>query len=431
MVYLLYDLTLLVAGLFLLPYVFFKGLPYGHGLAGIRQRLGLYPAADLQALRGNKVFWIHAVSVGEVRASLPLVKALKRQFPDSRIVLSGMTFTGHQVARAADGVDLAVFFPFDFSPIVKRALRAVNPDLIVIIETEIWPNFIRLAKRGGIPLVLANGRISQKSFPRYLALKKFVRPLLEKFSVIAMQDAAGARRIRALGAPAQLVQVTGNMKFDLPLTTAGPVDPAQHDVLSDMLRGKFVWVGGSIRSGEAEILLHCHRTLIEQGIPSFLILAPRHPHRFSTVAELLKKEAVPFVQRSSLAAAAPVAEETQVLLVDTVGELTRFYALGQAIFVGASLVPLGGHNLLEPAQLGKPVLFGPHIFNFKEIAKLLLECGAGLKVNSGEELVEKLAVLFADQALRTEMGRAGLALIRDNVGATERTLASIRTIVES
>lgn len=431
MVYLLYDLILVAISLFLFPYAFFKGLPYGNSLRGLSQRLGFYSQFDLQTLRGNKVFWIHAVSVGEVRASLPLIKSLKRQFPESRIVLSGMTFTGHQIAQATDGVDLAIFFPYDLSFIVKRSLKVIAPDLIVIVETEIWPNFISLAKRKGIPLVLANGRISKKSFPRYLSLKHFVQPLLEKFSVIAMQDADCARRIKALGAPSELVQVTGNMKFDLPIAAPDMSDLLQNELLNEAVSNKFVWVAGSIRSGEAEILLKCHRQLIEQNVPSFLILAPRHPQRFNTVAELLKKEEIPFVLRSSLDAAADNAEEIQILLVDTVGELTRFYALAQAIFVGGSLVPSGGHNLLEPAQLGKPVLFGPHVFNFKEISRLLLECGGGVKVNTGSELVLNMVRLFKDEQLRHDMGQAGQSLIRENAGATERTLASIRPILES
>jgi len=430
-VYLLYDLILLLASLFLLPYAFVKGLPYGNSLRGLSQRLGFYSQSDLQALQGYMVFWIHAVSVGEVRASLPLMKSLKRQFPDCRIILSGMTFTGHQVAKATNDVDLAIFFPFDLSFIVKGSLKQIAPDLIVIVETEIWPNFIRLVKRKGIPLVLANGRISKKSFPRYLFLKRFVQPLLEKFSVIAMQDADCARRIKALGAPSGLVQVTGNMKFDLPLATPDLTDLLQNNLLNDAVDNKFVWVAGSIRSGEAEILLECHKQLIKQGIPSFLILAPRHPQRFNTVAELLKKEEIPFVLRSSLADNVAGSEDSQILLVDTVGELTRFYALAQVIFVGGSLVPSGGHNLLEPAQLGKPVLFGPHVFNFKEISRLLLECGGGEKVNTGHDLVSSLIRLFEDEELRHEMGRAGQSLISDNAGATERTLASICQNLES
>lgn len=429
--YLLYDLVLSLASLFLLPYAFFKGMPYGESLKGLRQRLGLYSAPDLVLLQGDKVFWVHAVSVGEVRASLPLIKALKQAYPQCRIVLSGMTFTGHQIAREAKGVDLAIFFPFDLSFIVRRALKAINPDLIVIIETEIWPNFIRQAERRNIPLVLANGRISRKSFPRYLAVKKLMQPLLEKFSVIAMQDAACARRIKALGAPANLVQVTGNMKFDLPLAAPDIGDLKENELLNTAQREKFVWVAGSIRSGEAEIMLQCHRSLLEKGIPSFMILAPRHPQRFSAVAELLKKEDVPFLLRSQLNDGEVNDPDAQVLLVDSVGELVRFYALANAIFVGGSLVPKGGHNILEPAQLGKPVLFGPHVFNFKEISRLILESGGGVKVQSGDELIGKLAFLSENEKKRIEMGEAGQSLIRDNAGATEKTLSSIQQILES
>ncbi|MDT8419564.1 MAG: 3-deoxy-D-manno-octulosonic acid transferase [Desulfuromonadales bacterium] len=429
--YLLYDLILLLAGLFLVPYAFFKGLSYGNSFAGIRQRLGFFSSAELLKLRGSKVFWVHAVSVGEVRASQPLIKSLKERYPDCKIVLSGMTFTGNQIARTVAGVDLVIFFPFDFSAVVKRALKALKPTLVVIIETELWPNFIRQVHQNRIPLVLANGRISRKSFPRYLGIRKIIQPLLKKFSVLAMQNSACARRIKALGAPGRLVQVTGNMKFDLPLSVPEMSDLLRNGELERLLRGKFVWVAGSIRSGEAEILLGCHQQLIEQGIPSFPILAPRHPQRCGAIAELLKKENLPFVLRSELESPPPGIAKSQLLLVDTVGELTRFYALAQAIFVGGSLVPKGGHNMLEPAQQGKPVLFGPHVFNFKEISQMLLEAGAGLKVKSGEDLVKSLVQLYDDKNLCQAMGQAGQELIRGNAGATGRTLASISELLES
>jgi len=431
MVYLLYDLILFVASLFLVPYAFIKGLPYGNSLKGVCQRLGFYSGFDLQALCGKQVFWVHAASVGEVRASFPLIKALKDKFPESRIVLSGMTFTGQQVACEAADVDLVVFSPFDLSLVVKRSFRLIQPDVVIIIETEIWPNFIRIAEENSIPLVLANGRISKKSFPRYLSIKSLVKPLLEKISAFAMQDATCARRIKALGAPPELVQVTGNMKFDLPVSMPGTVAILDDQVKKKLLAGKFVWVAGSIRSGEAEILLQCHKQLISRGIPSFPIFAPRHPGCCISVAELLKKEDIPFALRSSLGKEKKGGEEVQILLVDTVGELTKFYALADVIFVGGSLVPVGGHNLLEPAQQGKPVLFGSHISNFKEISRLLLACGGGIKVGSGDELVSCLVELYRNEQLCDQMGQAGLTLIRENVGATEKTLSSICRILES
>lgn len=422
--YLLYDLILLVFGLLLVPYAFLKGLPHGNSISGVRQRLGYYTSEDLQALRGGMVFWVHAVSVGEVRASIPLIKALKERYPDCRIVLSGMTFTGQQIAHTVAGVDLVLFFPFDLSSVVKRALQAIRPQLVIIIETELWPNFIRQTSQSQIPLVLANGRISRKSFPRYLRIKQIIKPLLQKFSVLAMQNAACGRRIKALGAPARLVQITGNMKFDLPLTSPDTSELLQGP-LASLLRDKFVWVAGSIRSGEAEILLKCHRQLLEQGVPSFPIFAPRHPQRCGPVAELLKREAIPFALRSELSEIDRDTEPAQLLLVDTVGELNRFYALARAIFVGGSLVPRGGHNLLEPAQLGKPVLFGPHVFNFKEISNMLLEAGAGIKVKTGEELAKNLVLLNGDDGLCRRMGQAGQQLIRENSGATELTMQHI------
>lgn len=423
--YQLYNLALLLASPFLLCYAFLKGLPFGNSLKSLAQRLGSFSPDVMGKLRGGDLIWMHAVSVGEVRAAQPLIRSLRAQYPSCRIVLSSTTFTGHQVASEVAGVDLVVFFPFDLPLIVNRALNRLKPRLIVIIETEIWPNFIRCADRKNIPLILANGRISKKSLNRYLLVKKTISRLLNRFTSICVQDMASARRFKMIGAPVDRLHVTGNLKFDFaehPLPIKSFAAALQS---AEGLKERYIWVGGSTRSGEHELLLECHQRLCLAGLPSFLIIAPRHPGRCSHVAELLKTAAIPFALRSEMKTPSEVAADCQVLLVDTVGELKDFYAIADVVFVGGSLVPKGGHNVLEPSCQGKPVLFGPHMFNFMEISQWILKAGAGYRVRDVLELQQMLERLYDDEALRQKMGNAGLQLISRKAGATERTMAKI------
>ena len=428
---LLYNLLLLLASPFLLPFAVFKGLPYGDTLGSLKERMGFLPKGAVETLKDSRVFWVHAVSVGEVRASQPLIRALKQNDPEAKIVLSCMTFTGNQIARDVVDADLVIFFPFDLPSIVKRTLGRINPSVIVIIETEIWPNFIRCARERNIPLVLANGRISRKSFARYLLVRKVVAGLLKSFSVICVQDVVSARRIRKIGAPVDRIHVTGNMKFDLGVEPLDQNSFAAKLGESGLLDKHFVWVAGSTRSGEAEQLIECHRRLQQNGLTSFMILAPRHPSRCSAVAELLKSAGVPFALRSEMGHTSDLSEQCQVLLVDTVGELKDFYAIAEVVFVGGSLVPKGGHNILEPSCLGKPVLFGPHMFNFQEISQLVLNAGGGYMVADARELRQLLEQLQHDSNLRQKMGQAGQQLISRNVGATQLTMTKIKKLTEA
>ncbi len=426
--HLLYNLLLLLVSPFLLPVALIKGLPYGDTLGSLRERMGFLPKKAVESLNGSRVFWVHAVSVGEVRASQPLIRALKQSDPAIKIVLSCMTFTGNQIARDVAEADLVVFFPFDLPSIVNRTLGRIKPAAIVIIETEIWPNFIRCAREKNIPLILANGRISRKSFSRYLLVRNVVSGLLKSFSVICVQDVVSARRIRKIGAPVDRIHVTGNMKFDLGVEPLDQNSFAAQLGETGLLENHFVWVAGSTRSGEPEQLIDCHRRFHENGLPSFMILAPRHPSRCSAVAELLSSAGIPFALRSELEHARDLPEHCQVLLVDTVGELKDFYAIAEVVFVGGSLVPTGGHNILEPSCLGKPVLFGPHMFNFQEISQLVLDAGGGYMVADIRELRQLLEQLRHDRNLRQKMGQAGQQLISRNVGATKLTMTKIEEL---
>ncbi len=425
---LLYDLIILAVSLFLLPYGLIKGLAQRIAIRGTLERFAHYPRAVRRQLVGKQVVLIHAVSVGEVNAATPLIRRLKSEYPQHFIVLSTTTFTGRQIAEHIAELDLLVFFPLDFSFIMRRFLRRLNPCLVLIVETELWPNFLRLIRRRKIPLLLVNGRISKRSFSRYRRIRFLIRPMLQAFSGFCMQDSICARRIRSLGAAEELVEVTGNVKFDVATSSgdrSGLVELARIVQTSE-----FVWIGGSTHSGEDEVLIECHRQLLQKGIPSFLVLAPRHPGRFDAVAELLKKNAIDFLRRSEWQNGAPL-NEYRVLLLDTMGELDLVYELADVVFVGGSLVPVGGHNLLEPARCAKPVLHGPHMGNFLEITRLLKNAGASQRVAGHKELLSQLERLFSDLSLRSKMGQNGQLMVERNAGATLKTLERIRPFLRS
>ena len=389
------------------------------------QRFGLIPAVALEKLVGSRVIWVHAVSVGETIAAIPLVKALRLRFPECKIVISNVTETGREVAGKIAGVDLCLYFPFDYPFVVDMALRKVNPALILIMETELWPNFIRAARRNAIPVLLVNGRISDKSFHRYLRFSWFFRPILANLAALCMQSQEDARRITAIGAPGDRVHVTRNLKYDI---NASP--PSSHE--RDKLRSQYLipadillFTAGSTHNGEEELVIASYRSLIAAGVNALLVLVPRHPERGAQVAELLGRAGIPFTRRSAMAVRRESFVAGEVLLVDTVGELMHIYAISDLVFVGGSLVPNGGHNVLEPAALRVPVLFGPHMNNFREIAALLLRFSAGVQVADGAELTTMVASLLADREKRLEMGENGARLLAENNGSTERHMAVI------
>ena len=428
-VYLLYDLVLLASACFLIPYYLFRGVRQGKVRRGIRERLGFYTTAQLAAVCGKKVLWIHAVSVGETKAAVPLLQALKRTYPDHFLVLSNVTETGHHIAKGLNEADLCLFFPFDLSWVVRRVLRQVHPSAIVIVETEIWPNFIRHAKLLNIPVMLVNGRISDRSFPRYHLAHRLVAPILDQIAAFCMQTELDARRIIEMGAHPDRVVVSGNLKFDM---QAEVPDDREREVLRQAFHlpeQTTVWVAGSTHNGEDETIAGIYHELVVAGENIFLILVPRHPDRCRTILETLSGIGLTATLRSSVASLEQPMASGEVLLVDSIGEMLKFYALADLIFVGGSLVPVGGHNVLEASLLGKPVLFGMYMHNFKEISRLLQAAGGGLLVSDRQALLSAVRNLLHDPDRRVAMGRAGYQLLQKNVGATEKTLAAISGLV--
>ncbi|PLX85971.1 MAG: 3-deoxy-D-manno-octulosonic acid transferase [Desulfuromonas sp.] len=432
MVYLLYDLILLFSALFLIPYYLLRGLRRGKVRRGIRERLGFFLPGQLDLLEGRTVFWVHAVSVGETRAAIPLLKALKAAYPDCALVLSNVTETGQAVAREIAEADLCLFFPFDLSWVVRRVLRRVRPSLAVIVETEIWPNFVRMAHKEGIPVALVNGRISDRSFPRYRMARTFLRPVLEQFSVLCMQTEQDAERIVALGARQERVEVTRNLKFDMQAAVPDEAAAAGLKAAFRVPQDALVWVAGSTHAGEEEDVVSVFRELAAEEAERcglVLVLVPRHPERCGSVGDLLQDQDVPFVLRSEVEALPRALAAGEVLLVDSVGEMLKFIAVADLVFVGGSLVPVGGHNVLEAGLLGKPVVFGPHMNNFREIAHLVLQAQGGLCVDDRAGLKRAVRTLLDREDMRLAMGKGGQDLVRQHAGATEATLATLRRIL--
>lgn len=428
--YFLYNIALWLALPFIVAYHLYRSVSRGRPPA-FAERFGQLDPSLADAVAGRQTVWVHAVSVGETIAVKPLLKALKERFPGVTVVLSNVTETGRSIAAKTPEVDHCVYFPFDYRFATKRVLERVRPALVVVVETEIWPNFLRSAREMGIPAVLVNGRISDRSFGRYLKLRRFFRPVLANVTEFCMQTAEDCRRIIAIGADPDRVHVAKNLKYDIPVTP--PADDKRRELRETLKIPADVMVitAGSTHAGEEETVLAAYRRLVAAGVDCFLVLAPRHPERSGQVAELLRNAGMPLAVRTALDGRESAFRPGEVLLVDTVGELMKLYAVSDVAFVGGSLVPTGGHNLLEPASLGVPVVFGPHMHNFRESAALILACGGGMQVRDGEELTAVLQSLLGDRAKREAAGANGMRLLTENSGSTGLHLEVIGELLKA
>jgi 3-deoxy-D-manno-octulosonic-acid transferase len=388
---------------------------------GLAERLGF--GASLPA----PSIWLHAVSLGEMSAAVPLLRALRLRFPEIPLVVTTATPAGRARAAAlfADGADIR-FLPYDTPGSVRRFLKRTRPRAAIIMETELWPNLLRECERGGIPVLLASARLSAKSVTQYRRFGSLFAGVFSKNLLIAAQSAEDAERFRAIGAAAERTVVVGNVKFDLEVDAG--IAQAGRALRTAYADTRPVWIAGSTHAGEEEQLLDAHARLLASTPNAVLLLVPRHKDRFAGVAELLARRSVKFARRSRMASGAEAPQlpsDAPVLLVDTVGELATLYASADVAFVGGSLVPTGGHNLLEPAALGLPVLTGPSYFNGKEIAQLLLARGAALEVKSAADLAAVLQRLLAQPATSEQIGAIGKEIIAANRGSVEKLLALI------
>ncbi len=434
---------LTAAGMFLLaPYFALRGWRAGEPTRALRERLGSLPpeivaraagACVATATAANKgPIWIHAVSVGEVLAAQPLVDGLKRGYPSATIFVSTTTETGQRLARerlqSADGI---FYFPVDWVVPVRRALRAIQPSLVIVMETEIWPNFLREAHRATIPVVFANARISEKSFARFKQWEFLVGPFFQRTmrdaELFLAQTPEDSARLQAMGAPQDRIAVTGNLKYD----AAPPAISRFASWIEQQIRQQERWpvlVAGSVVAGEEESVLAAYDLVQRQWRHTLLILAPRKPAQFDAAAAIPAAAGWKVVRRSELDLTATLDEAADVLLLDSIGELAGLYSLADATFVGGSLVAAGGHNILEPAWFARPPVFGASMENFKEMADQFLDAHAGVQVSSGPGLGKVWIQLIQDNAMREHMGAAAREISQRNRGATERSLDRIAAV---
>jgi 3-deoxy-D-manno-octulosonic-acid transferase len=423
--YVLYSLFILLAGLIASPYLAYQAIRYRKYIGSLGQRMGYLPVSF--NLDGEESIWIHAVSVGEALTVRALIADLRRRYPHLRIFLSTTTIAGQQVARRnVQDVDAVFYFPFDLPFIVRRTLRLVRPRLFIMMETEIWPNLLRQCKRSGVSTVMVNGRISSRSYPRYKLVRPFFRTVLADVDRFCMQSEESARRLIDIGADPARVTVTGSLKFDSMETPGVTVEGRGQNRVLRYFRitpGRPVIVAGSTMRDEEQIVLDAFRRIKSSVSNTLLVIAPRNPERFAEVAQLARNQAFVTVRRTDL----PIDAEprAEVVVLDTIGELAQVYQIASAVFVGGSLVDVGGHNILEPAVFGKPIVFGQHMQNFKEIAEAFVAQDAGIQVSNARGLEEALLALLTDPVRRARLGAAARALVESNRGAKDKSLAVI------
>jgi len=427
--YLLYSLLTLSVFVMVSPYFLYQAIRYKKYIGSLGQRLGYLPIAF--NVDGEESIWIHAVSVGEVLTARALAADIKAQYPRLRLFLSTTTIAGQQVARrSVPQADAIFYFPFDFARIVRRTLGLVKPRVFIMMETEIWPNLLRLCRARGVKTVVINGRISSRSYPRYRLIRPFFRHVLADVDRFCMQSEESARRLIDLGADPSRVTVTGSLKFDS-LEIPSPIShgkPRERVLRYFRLSpNRVVVVAGSTVRGEEVAVLRAFQR-IKTLLPGALaILAPRQPERFGEVERLARDAGFVTMRRSDL----PIDAEprAEVVVLDTLGELAQLYQLATAVFVGGSLVDYGGHNILEPAIFGKPIVFGPHMQNFQEIADAFVANGAAVQVQSEHQLDEALLGFVTDPVRRARLGAAARALVEANRGAKDKTLAVITDLL--
>lgn len=417
----IYDLIFFAVVIIYLPvYLFKKKFHRGFCL-----RLGILP----KNLALDRPIWIHAVSVGEVMAVRRLVEELRKIFPNKRLVISTVTSTGNKIARriAAEG-DFITYLPLDFSFIVRNVMDRINPSVFIIAETELWPNLISYLYQKKISVIVVNGRISDSSFRGYLAIRFLIKPILNKITMFCVQSNRDAQRLISLGVSKDKVNISGNMKFDnADYADRKIADYAdKYKILLGLSKDDKLWVAGSTHPGEEEIILGVYKELSEKIPDLRLLIAPRHPERTAQIEKLIIQYNFKPVRISQLDLTAQTQDPAAIFILDTVGQLINYYAIADIVFVGGSLVKKGGHNILEPASLDKPVIFGAHMFNFPDIAELFLINNAAISVRNREELKIKIIYLLQNPSRITELTLRAKELILTNQGATRRNLEFIK-----
>lgn len=430
--YLAYSLLFTIGFLFLAPYFLFQALTHGKYLEGLRQRLG---ALDNLQLQSRQVIWLHCVSVGETQAARPLVERLLKEFPEYSLAVSTTTATGQNLARSvfSSKADAVFYFPFDWTWSVRRALRKVRPSIVLIMETELWPNFLRTCDKQNIPVGLVNGRISKQSFRRYSLVRFFIADILSHLTLAVMQSDKDAERIASLGLALERLRVSGNLKFDVD-------NGSDKGVVTNYLRKRFgfnelpVILAASTHQPEEKILLDSFKTL-RQTTPARLVIAPRHPERFDDVAKLIESSGLTWSRRTDPDDSKD--RDVDVVLLNTIGELQAVYPLATIVFVGGSIVDRGGHNVLEPASAGACVITGSHTHNFHAIVDLMIDADALVQMhavapeNAAASLTTELKNLLENQKRRVELATNATRIMAENRGTANRTIDMIRPLFKT
>lgn len=399
----------------------------GRYRAGLPGRLGRIPRGLAAAVSGRRVIWLHAVSVGEVLAATELVKELRKALPDWVIAVSTTTETGQKLARERFEPQSPVFYlPLDFAGLIRRYLRVLHPELLILMESELWPNLIEGCALRGVPVAVVNARISDRSLPRYLRLKKLWRPMLERVSLFLSQSEESRSRLVRIGAPSERVKVSGNLKYDVKATGQNAMTSLLREQISV---GAKVVVAGSTLEGEEKILLEAWPRVLDAVPGSLLVIAPRRPERFGMVAALIESAGFDVVRASELKSRERIEGQECIILLDTIGDLASVYSLGDVAFVGGSLVTMGGHNPLEPARFGVPVIMGTSSENFREIVEAMRIADAICIVESSE-MAKAMIHLLTSEAKAREMGDRGRSIFAAEAGATVRTATSLLDLLK-
>jgi len=430
--YLLYNVVLILGSILALPFYSFKTITAGKYRRSVLQKLGFLPKKLTECLAGKSPIWLHAVSVGEALSSISIIRMIGDRYPNHKIILSTVTETGNYMANSRlTGIDSTIYFPLDYPWVVKRVIDAVNPLLFVIVDTDIWPNFLRELRKQQIPSIIINGRVSPRSYRGHRWFKWFFKGVLECLSFFSMQSKVDSDRIIKSGADATRVVTTGNLKFD---QTVPDITEAEKERLLDSMGLKAdqkIFIAGSTHKGEEEIVLDVFEALKEEYPDLVLILAPRNPERFREVENLVSQRGLNCERKTRVKerrGGSPTAP-TEVIVLDTIGELCKIYSVGLLVFVGGSLVKIGGHNLLEPAAYKKAVIFGPYMHNFLEISGVLKDSGGGIQIRNRDEFLFQARRLLGDPSLLYQLGEAAYSVIEKNQGATLRNMEIIDRFV--
>ena len=421
--YLLYSILYAIALLISSPYWLVRMLQAGKYRAGLKERLGSVPARLKRAAAPQQSIWIHAVSVGEVLAISGLVNALRKQFPEREIYVSTTTLAGHTLAREKFGPEWVFYLPLDLPFAISPFLAAIQPAMLVLAETEFWPNLLHVAKGSGCQIAVVNARISDRSLPGYKRFRFLLKRVLNDIDLFLAQTEVDHERLIAIRADAERVRVAGNLKFDVKAPAESVLSRELRRVLQPNQR---TLVFGSTVEGEEELLIPCFKSVLRDYPRALIVLAPRHPERFDAVAEVLHSAGLSFWRRSTWSGSALAGG---VLLLDTIGELASVYSVAEITFVGGSLVPRGGHNILEPAQFAKPILVGPHYENFREIVRTFLASNAVLVMNT-EQLSATVLRLLQQPHEATQLGSRAFHVVEGGRGSTQRTLGAIVELLD-